>query len=49
MGDILSTISKGKRVPTGASVPKKELKEHGTTPRITVSGVNNGIIGFLTF
>lgn len=45
VGDLFETIRNGKQVPTGASVPKSSLKENGTTPRISVSGVNNGIVG----
>ncbi|TCK69943.1 restriction endonuclease subunit S [Lonepinella koalarum] len=35
------------QVPTGASIPKVSLieQENGGLPRITVTGVNNGIIG----
>lgn len=36
-------------VPTGASVSKKQLIENGSTPRITVTGVNNGIFGYYDF
>lgn len=31
--------------PTGANVPFKDLSEDGDMPRITASGVNNGVIG----
>lgn len=45
--DIFETVKKGNKiqVPTGSSISIKELKEEGNIPRITVSGVNNGIIG----
>ena len=33
------------QVPTGASVPAKQLK-NGDIPKISVSGVNNGIVGY---
>jgi len=33
------------QVPTGAMIPRKDLKE-GTIPRITVSNYNNGILGY---
>ena len=49
VGDLFETIKNGKQVPTGASIPKKELKENGSVPRITVSGVNNGIIGYYDY
>lgn len=37
------------QVPTGASVSKKQLVENGKTPRITVTGMNNGIFGYYDF
>lgn len=45
--DVFETEYVGKQiqVPTGAYVSKKELKE-GLTPRITVSGISNGIVGY---
>ena len=45
--DIFQTIDTGKRiqVPTGAMVEKKDLIE-GDVPRITVTGVNNGVYGY---
>lgn len=49
IGDLFETQKKGKQVPTGASIPKCCLKENGTTPRISVSGVNNGIIGYFDY
>ena len=45
VGDLFETIRNGKQVPTGASIPKLSLKENGATPRISVSGVNNGVVG----
>lgn len=44
--DIFKTETKGKsvQVPTGGQIATKLLSEGGT-PRITVSGVNNGIVG----
>ena len=33
------------QVPTGASIPKRYLKE-GTLPRISASNINNGILGY---
>lgn len=35
-----------RQVPTGASISKKYLEENGSIPRITVTGVNNGISGY---
>lgn len=45
--DIFKTEQKGKQlqVPTGYMISKKHIKE-GNIPRITVSGVNNGITGY---
>lgn len=41
---------KGKlQMPTGASISKKDLVEKGKTPRITVTGFNNGIYGFYDY
>lgn len=37
------------QVPTGASVPKKSLRENGNTPRITVTGLNNGTYGMYDY
>lgn len=37
------------QVPTGAYISKKDLSDNGTTPRITVTGVNNGVSGFYDF
>lgn len=49
--DIFVTNKKGNKiqVPTGASVPAKDLIEGGTIPRITVSGINNGILGMFDY
>lgn len=51
VSDIFETIKKGKQlqVPTGANIPTKELSEDGTTPRITVTGFNNGIYGYFDY
>lgn len=52
ISDIFETLQKGKtiQVPTGANVQKKDLIEKeiskGGIPRITVTGVNNGIYGY---
>lgn len=45
--EIFETINIGKRLqmPTGANVKRTELVD-GEIPRITVTNVNNGIIGF---
>ena len=47
ISDVFETNKKGKsiQVPTGASIQKKDLNE-GTTPRVTVTSVNNGIFGY---
>ena len=47
ISDVFETNKKGKsiQVPTGANIQKKDLNE-GTTPRITVTSVNNGIFGY---
>ena len=49
--DIFETNKKGNKiqVPTGASVSSKDLIEDGTTPRITVTGINNGISGMFDY
>lgn len=49
VGDLFETLKGGKQVPTGASISKIDLKENGSTPRITVSGINNGIIGYFDY
>lgn len=45
--DLFITEKKGKKVnvPTGASVAQKNLK-NGEIPKISVSGINNGIVGY---
>ena len=45
--DLFETIRNGKQVHTGANVKATSLRD-GTTPRITVSGMNNGVIGRYT-
>ena len=47
VGDLFETECSGKstRVPTGAWVATKILSD-GEIPRITVSGVNNGVVGY---
>ena len=47
ISDIFETevIGKKLQVPTGAYIAKKDLRD-GTIPRITVSGVDNGISGY---
>lgn len=49
--DLFETQKKGNKlqVPTGASVPVQDLLEDGATPRITVTGSNNGIFGFYDY
>lgn len=49
--DLFETLKKGNKlqVPTGASVPVQDLLEDGATPRITVTGSNNGIFGFYDY
>lgn len=51
ISDIFITEEKNGKlyVPTGASVPKKDLNEDGKIPRISVSGVNNGIVGYYSY
>jgi len=49
IGDWFETIKNGRQVPTGASVPRLQLKENGSTPRITVSGINNGVLGLYDY
>ncbi|CRH65381.1 Restriction enzyme BgcI subunit beta [Chlamydia trachomatis] len=45
--DIFETVSTGKKVqvPTGCWIAVNKLEE-GSTPRITVSGIDNGVSGF---
>ena len=46
VGELFETVNdNGKQVPTGANVPSLELKS-GTVPRISVTGVNNGVVGY---
>jgi hypothetical protein len=47
ISDVFETNKKGKsiQVPTGANIQKKDLKD-GAIPRITVTGVNNGVFGY---
>ena len=47
VGELFETKKKGReiQVPTGSWINSKNL-EHGSTPRITVAGVNNGITGY---
>lgn len=47
--DLFITEKGGKQVPTGACVPKLELKMNGVTPRISVTGINNGILGMFAY
>lgn len=51
ISDIFFTIMKGNKiqVPTGANIPLKELVENGSIPRITVTGVNNGVFGYFDY
>lgn len=51
VGDLFETqnIGKQKQVPTGASIPKLDLIENGSIPRVSVSGINNGIIGYFDY
>ena len=46
VGELFETVNNnGTQVLTGANVPSKELK-NGTAPRISVTGVNNGVVGY---
>lgn len=47
VSDVFETNKTGKNinVPTGANVNKKDLIK-GTTPRISVTGINNGVLGY---
>ena len=47
ISDVFKTNGKGTKlqVPTGANINQKDLIE-GNTPRITVTGINNGISGY---
>ena len=42
---LKGSSKKSPQVPTGARIPNKELIP-GDTPRITVAGVNNGVVGY---
>ena len=46
IGDLFESEMRGKsrQVPTGGAIPAKALRAGGT-PRVTVSGFNNGVIG----
>ena len=46
VGELFETVNNNdKQIPTGANVPSQELKS-GTVPRISVTGVNNGVVGY---
>lgn len=49
IGDLFEVEKHGKsqQVPTGGMIAKNLLVD-GTTPRITVTGTNNGVIGYYT-
>lgn len=49
--EVFTTFNEGnkRQVPTGASTPKKYLVENGSTPRISVTGINNGIVGYYDY
>lgn len=49
--EIFETESKGnkKQIPTGCYVPKRDLKENGNIPRITVTDLNNGVFGYYDY
>lgn len=49
--EIFTTLNVGnkRQVPTGASISKKDLVENGSIPRISVTGVNNGIVGYYDY
>lgn len=49
ISQIFITEGNGAQVPTGVYVPKTELKEYGSTPRITVTGINNGVFGYFDY
>ena len=51
ISDYFITVKKGNRlqVPTGANVVARDLVENGAIPRITVTGVNNGIFGYFDY
>lgn len=47
ISELFETQNSGKQVPTGASVDITKLKD-GTVPRISVTGINNGILGYFS-
>ena len=49
--EVFTTFNAGnkRQVLTGASIPKKYLVENGSTPRISVTGINNGIVGYYDY
>lgn len=51
VGELFKTQMKGKKiqVPTGANVPMQDMIKDGPTPRITVTGVNNGVFGLYDY
>lgn len=51
VGELFKTQMKGKKiqVPTGANVPIQDMIKDGSTPRITVTGVNNGVFGLYDY
>lgn len=51
VGELFKTQMKGKKiqVPTGANVPMQDMIQDGSTPRITVTGVNNGVFGLYDY
>lgn len=51
VGELFKTQMKGKKiqVPTGANVPMQDMIKDGSTPRITVTGVNNGVFGLYDY
>ena len=51
ISDIFLTEGKGDKiqVPTGCNVPKRDLKENGEIPRITVTDLNNGIYAYYDY
>lgn len=51
VGELFKTQMKDKKiqVPTGANVPMQDMIKDGSTPRITVTGVNNGVFGLYDY
>lgn len=47
--ELFETIKNGKQVPTGANIPIVELTEDGNIPRISVTGINNGVLGYFDY